>query len=177
MKTKINIPNPCGEDWNKMTPTEKGAYCDKCAFEVIDFSNQSPEEIKATLKSRMGQKTCGHISRTQMDMLNTNYHIWENQTLNIFRSKFLYACLMVFGFSLFTACGTSEDEEEIRVGMMEPEHEVGDIDVGMIEEDTTYQVGEDTVQCIEPAQSCEDGDIIEGDILIDGLMEIEDSEE
>ena len=61
MKTKINIPVPCTEDWNKMTPTDKGAYCDKCAFEVIDFTNQTPEEIKATLKSRMGQKTCGHI--------------------------------------------------------------------------------------------------------------------
>src|SRR5690606_21600296 len=136
--TRIRIPNPCGEDWNKMTPTEKGAFCDKCAFEVIDFSKNSPEEIKEILKSRMGQKTCGHISKTQMTLVNTDYHVWENQTVNTFRSKFLYACLMVFGFALFTGCEGAE-EEEIKVGMMEPEeHEVGDIDVGMIEEDSTY---------------------------------------
>lgn len=166
MKTKINIPSPCTEDFSKMSSTEKGAFCDKCAFEVIDFTNHSPEEIKATLKSRMGQKTCGHISKTQMEMVNTDYHLWENQTLKTFRSKFLYACLMVFGFSLFTGCGSSE--EDIKVGMVE-EHDVGDIDVGMIEEDTTYGVyGDDTIQCVEPTDGCEDGDV-----LLDGMIDYE----
>ena len=145
--TKIGIPSPCGEDWNSMTPTEKGAFCDKCAFEVIDFTQQSPEEIRDTLKSRMRQKTCGHISRTQIDMVNTNYHIWENQSISTFRSKFLYACAMVFGMTLFTGCELGT----------EPEHEVGDveqevidggmeIDMGMVEEDTTYDCSTDMIE-------------------------------
>ena len=143
-KTTISIPTPCTEDWNKMTPTDKGAYCDKCAFEVIDFTKQSPEEIKETLKTRMGQKTCGHISKTQMQLVNTNYHIWDNQSVSTFRSKFLYACVMVFGMGLFTGCDFNS----------EPEHEVGDVEevidggmeVGMIEEDTTYDCSNDMIE-------------------------------
>lgn len=161
MKTKIRIPQPCTEDWNKMTPTEKGAYCDKCAFEVIDFTSQSPEEIKATLKVRMGQKTCGHISKTQMELVNSNYHLWDNQSAKMFKSKFLYACLMVFGFSLFTGCSSPEDE--VTMGAVQ-EHVEEEIEVGMVEEDTT--------QCIEPDESCDSGDII-----LDGMMEVEHPEE
>ncbi|MBD3636728.1 MAG: hypothetical protein HUJ25_05245 [Crocinitomicaceae bacterium] len=149
METKISIPSPCSEDWNKMTPTKKGAYCDKCAFEVIDFTEQTPEEIRATLKSRIGSKTCAHISKTQLEMVNTNFHVWENQPVSIFRSKFLYACLMVFGFSLFTGCGSSAADEEEKVGMVE-EFEVGDVEY--IEEDTTVQCDDD---------------------LIDGMMDVE----
>lgn len=137
-RPNIDIPKPCSEDWSKMTPTDKGAFCDKCAFEVIDFTSQSPEEIKQTLKLRMGQRTCGHISKTQIDMVNTNYHIWDNQSLSVFRSKFLYACLMVFGMALFTGC------EFINGG--EPEvGEVEHIDVGMIEEDTSASCGDDLI--------------------------------
>jgi hypothetical protein len=34
----ISIKEPCHEDWSKMTATEKGAFCQKCALEVIDFT-------------------------------------------------------------------------------------------------------------------------------------------
>ncbi|UKN01537.1 hypothetical protein K6119_17580 [Paracrocinitomix mangrovi] len=149
---KIQIPTPCSEDWNKMTPTEKGAFCDKCAFEVIDFTNQSPEEIKETLKARSGQRTCGHIAPVQMDMVNSNYHVWENQPVSIFKSKFLYACLIVFGMTLFTGCQDNG-----------PVHDVGEIetiDTGMVEEDTTSSCGGDDIidGMIEP---------VEGEIIME----------
>lgn len=165
MKSTIGIPNPCSEDWNKMTPTDRGAYCGKCQFDVIDFTNMDPEEIRETLKLNAGKKTCGHISKTQMEMVNTNYHVWENQTPKVFRSKFLYACLMVFGMTLFTGCESNETTYEVGdveqpVGMVE--------DVGMIEEDTT-------ASC-DGTNICDDGDVIDG-MMVEDLGEIEMIEE
>lgn len=79
-------------------------------------------------------------------MVNTDFHLWENQTLNVFRSKFLYACVMVFGMGLFSSCNGSNDDDLI-------EGEIEHVEaVGMIEEDT---ISGDTV--------CTD--------LIDGMME------
>jgi hypothetical protein len=106
---KIVIPNPCSEDWGQMTPTEKGAFCNKCNLEVIDFTKKSPEEIRETLTLSMGKKVCGHIGKMQLDLANSEFHVWETQSPQILRSKFLYACLIVFGMNLFTGCEFSNN--------------------------------------------------------------------
>ena len=116
---KVSIPKPCTEDWNKMTRTAKGAFCDKCAFEVIDLTKMSNEEIKAYLSANSGKRTCGHITKNQLNELNSNYLVWESQTPSIFRSKFLYACLLVFGMTLFSGCEYIFPEEDHPVGMVE----------------------------------------------------------
>jgi hypothetical protein len=108
---KIVIPNPCAEDWNQMTPTEKGAFCKKCNLEVIDFTKKTPEEIRETLNLAMGKKVCGHIGKTQLELANSEFQYWENQSPQILRSKFLYACVLVFGMSLFTGCESSNNPE------------------------------------------------------------------
>lgn len=38
---KLSIPTPCGERWENMTPTKKGAFYANCNKEVIDFSSLS----------------------------------------------------------------------------------------------------------------------------------------
>lgn len=120
---KIAIPNPCTEKWSLMTPTEKGAFCKKCNLEVIDFTKKTPEEIRETLNPAMGKKVCGHIGKTQLELANSEFHVWENQSPQILRSKFLYACLIVFGMTLFTGCESptnntiNSDVENVDGGM------------------------------------------------------------
>lgn len=63
---KISVPEPCAENWNEMTPTEKGRYCSVCATNVIDFSVMTDQEIAAYLKSNKG-KTCGRFASTQLN--------------------------------------------------------------------------------------------------------------
>lgn len=41
----LSIPTPCHEDWDKMTPTEKGRHCQSCEKEVVDFSLLSDQQI------------------------------------------------------------------------------------------------------------------------------------
>ena len=66
MKTKITIPEPCNEDWNKMTPTEKGAFCSSCSKEVKDFTKSSDQEILNVIKNSKNS-ICGHISTKQIN--------------------------------------------------------------------------------------------------------------
>jgi hypothetical protein len=44
-KLTVQIPEPCHEDWYKMSPTEKGKFCHVCTKEVVDFTAKSDEEI------------------------------------------------------------------------------------------------------------------------------------
>jgi len=61
----LHIPEPCHEDWNKMTPTEKGKFCSVCTKEVFDFTKASDEELYKKVQS--GSKLCG---RLRVDQLN-----------------------------------------------------------------------------------------------------------
>src|SRR6218665_126524 len=64
---KVTINEPCHEDWGKMTPNEKGRFCDSCAKPVIDFSTSTDIEIIQFLEEHKGQKTCGRFKATQLD--------------------------------------------------------------------------------------------------------------
>jgi hypothetical protein len=62
---KVSIPEPCHEDWSKMSQTEKGAFCQVCTKEVVDFTNVIDEDIvKHVLKN---DNACGRFSKTQLD--------------------------------------------------------------------------------------------------------------
>jgi hypothetical protein len=159
---QIVIPNPCSEDWGLMTPTEKGAFCKKCSLEVIDFTKQSPEEIRETLTLNFGKKSVGHIEKTQLELANSNFHVWENQSPQILRSKFLYACLMVFGMSLFTGCAdTDPAKDEINGGI---EHVDGGMEV--LTGDTIISCDIDTTKTGEIENTTEEMGKIEMKILV-----------
>lgn len=61
MKYRIEIPEPCHEDWNLMTPQDKGRHCAVCDKVVVDFSKASKKEIIAIIKKE--GKICGRIPR------------------------------------------------------------------------------------------------------------------
>jgi len=61
----IKIPEPCHEDWNKMTPTEKGKFCNNCSKEVYDFTNMSDEALVKHLAEN--KNLCGRFKKTQLD--------------------------------------------------------------------------------------------------------------
>ena len=62
---QVNIPEPCNEDWNKMTPQEQGHFCGKCAKTIIDYSYQSDRAIAKMLKENNGQ-ICGRFRSDQL---------------------------------------------------------------------------------------------------------------
>jgi hypothetical protein len=61
----INIPKPCHEDWNKMTPKDQGRHCLSCKKTVIDFSTKTDEQIIKTIEST--GNLCGRFKTQQLN--------------------------------------------------------------------------------------------------------------
>ena len=99
---KISIPEPCHEDWNKMTPIEKGRFCSSCSKTVVDFTQKSATEIQQYLTENKGEIVCGHFYRKQLDSIvlqipETTFH----QQLS-FQNLFILALLFIMGTTLFS---------------------------------------------------------------------------
>ena len=65
MKFKLYIPEPCHEDWQQMSPTQKGKFCASCQKEVIDFTKLSAIEIAR--KTKNATQLCGRFTSTQLE--------------------------------------------------------------------------------------------------------------
>ena len=64
MKISIEIPKACGENWEHMTVSQLGKFCQVCKKEVIDFTNTTDAELLQKIKS--GQKICGRFKQSQL---------------------------------------------------------------------------------------------------------------
>jgi hypothetical protein len=134
---RVNIPKPCTENWGEMSPTQRGAFCQTCAVDVIDFSNKNPEEVKATLKANIGKHMCGRFKKSQLSDLSRTYQIWENQSTKTFQSKFLWACMIAFGLTLFTGCENSNAQELMLNALNESQATLVNTDSLQANSDTT----------------------------------------
>lgn len=62
---QISIPQPCHEDWQAMTPADKGRFCDKCMKNVMDFTAKTDREILYAYAK--DSKLCGRFRNDQLD--------------------------------------------------------------------------------------------------------------
>jgi hypothetical protein len=74
-KIHISIPKPCGENWNKMTSSEKGKFCASCQKDIIDFTSASNREILNYYNQN--SKVCGRFTGSQ---LNRNIFIAKEKS-------------------------------------------------------------------------------------------------
>lgn len=114
----LSIPEPCNEDFTKMTPTERGAFCSKCKIDTFDFRDLSDSEINKVLLENKGEHLCGQFTNKQLDSLNRGYLNWRYQKAKTFRSKFVLALILVFGLSLFS-CNTEEEKMIVELQTLE----------------------------------------------------------
>lgn len=49
------IPTPCHENWNDMTPLDQGRFCSSCQKAVVDFTGLSDAQLIAFLKNRLAR--------------------------------------------------------------------------------------------------------------------------
>lgn len=63
---RITIPKPCHENWETMTPEEKGRFCSVCSKTVRDFTTAFDDEIMKTF-SDASEDICGNFYESQLN--------------------------------------------------------------------------------------------------------------
>jgi len=106
---KINIPKPCHEDWNQMTPDDTGRFCGSCVKSVVDFTGMKSSEIQDYFKKHQGEKVCGRFRNEQV---NDKFDLQIPQSIlevrMPFSKAFLLTLFVVMGSTLFS-CKNQDD--------------------------------------------------------------------
>jgi hypothetical protein len=78
---KINVANPCSENWQAMPQKGNGRLCSNCQNIVVDFSNLSDQELYNYF-SKAGSIPCGRFHNDQLNKkilpLNNRKNVWGN---------------------------------------------------------------------------------------------------
>lgn len=124
MKTpaiNIQIPNPCHESWEEMSPNAQGRFCGSCSKTVVDFTGKSDVEIRNLLMERAGQKVCGHFKTSQLNR-SLQVNPVPNSKPLLSPRAFAMALLFVFGTSL-VSCYDHQGKkmEDLNVNFFLPE--------------------------------------------------------
>ncbi|MBC5863577.1 carboxypeptidase-like regulatory domain-containing protein [Flavobacterium turcicum] len=70
MKYKLEIPKPCHADWNSMSATNQGKFCESCKKEVINFELLTNAQILSKVSNNTS--VCGRLSKNQINSEFTN---------------------------------------------------------------------------------------------------------
>jgi TonB-dependent SusC/RagA subfamily outer membrane receptor len=66
-KIHLSIPGPCHQNWNEMTPTQQGRFCNSCAKQVVDFSTMSDTQVLHYFSSIKNENVCGRAYPDQLE--------------------------------------------------------------------------------------------------------------
>lgn len=69
---KLEIKEPCHEDWNKMKIGMISRHCDSCDKSVMDFTKMHRAEIITYILSNPNDNVCGRMTRDQFDFHHTD---------------------------------------------------------------------------------------------------------
>ena len=65
-KIQLTIPTPCHENWEAMTPVDKGRFCAACQKQVMDFSNMNDRQVVEFFKKPSTGSVCGRFIPNQL---------------------------------------------------------------------------------------------------------------
>ncbi|MFI1771130.1 energy transducer TonB [Thalassobellus citreus] len=109
----ISIPEPCHEDWNKMTPKDKGRFCNSCVKTVVDFTKMNTYEIQDFINDNKNNRICGHFKQSQLDSINIYIPSKFLEQRQNFHKTFLLALLIVMGTTLMNCTNKKGNKQKI----------------------------------------------------------------
>jgi hypothetical protein len=105
----LAIPQPCTENWDKMTATEQGRHCTNCNKTVIDFSNYTDKELADFFKKAQG-KVCGRVNNYQV---NRSILLTEQPNRSIFH-KLLYGTALASWIGIASTANAQSNNTSIQ---------------------------------------------------------------
>jgi hypothetical protein len=130
-KYKLTIPEPCTENWDKMTPNESGRFCLSCSKTVVDFTSMLPNEVQHFFIQNQNQNICGRFKKSQLDTITIQIpsHILYTQTHH--HKMFLLALFIAMGTTLFSCQDKNGNKHKIdNVEVVQDDAPVEHITVG-----------------------------------------------
>ncbi|MEM7086391.1 MAG: energy transducer TonB [Bacteroidota bacterium] len=121
----INIPKPCHEDWDAMTPNAKGRHCLSCAKTVVDFTQMDTNQIRTYLSKHSNQSICGRIMQKQLSTIQIEIPTETFRKKMSFHKIFLLALLISMGTSLLSCSnGTTASQKIESVSIVASEEDI-----------------------------------------------------
>lgn len=97
-KLKIEIPEPCSQQWLKMKETETGRFCNKCNKNLINFTNFSDKELADFIQNNK-TKVCGRFKKEQLN----KFYFEKKLIFKFDYFKKIAATLLTFNFLYYNA--------------------------------------------------------------------------
>jgi hypothetical protein len=119
---KISIPEPCHEEWNKMTPDSNGRFCQSCSKTVIDFSKMKAQQIQQYFIQNQGKNICGHFKTEQLNSITIQIPQNLLYTPMHFHKMFLLALLIAMGTTLLSCKDEKGNSKKINKVEIISEH-------------------------------------------------------
>jgi hypothetical protein len=116
----IQIPTPCAQPWNNMTPSGDGRHCSACNIVVVDFTEMTVEEIKHYFQDNCGPKICGRFRESQLgESENRNYFQKMYTRVSILKRRYQAASMILWAMGLIgliTGCTPTTKGEPVLTG-------------------------------------------------------------
>ncbi|MDP5199312.1 hypothetical protein [Flavobacterium sp. DG2-3] len=123
---KITIPEPCQENWDKMTPKDNGRFCMSCSKTVIDFTSMFPEEIQHYFIQNQNEKICGRFKQSQLDSITIQIPNRVLYSQTNYSKMFLLALFVAMGTTLFSCADKNGNKNKIdKIEIVEDEKQDG----------------------------------------------------
>lgn len=106
---QLTIPKPCHENWQQMTPVEKGKFCAACQKKVHDFTRATDREIVKAYEA--DSKLCGRFLSTQL----------ERELIVPKENKSVWVASILFGM-LFLSDSKVVAQEKPKIEQSEPKN-------------------------------------------------------
>lgn len=113
MKFKLEISNPCSENWNQMPQSERGRFCDKCQKNVIDFTNSNDLELYNLILN--DDKICGKITQEQLNKvieINKRKRQFKNSSLILGLTSLFATTQPIFSQNKQTSTFQTDEKNE-----------------------------------------------------------------
>ncbi len=97
----LSIANPCSENWNAFTPSEKGRFCDSCRKVVVDFTSASDSDIFNFLQTK-SSGVCGRFKLNQIKTYSYAEPVKINTGFTLLKAGIISLLLMIISKPGFT---------------------------------------------------------------------------